>query len=284
MKVWKRLLIGINNSVLTFREYHEHQLILEDWASFKRAVISGGLIAALGMFTATVTIPKFDEWSKKLIADEPALEAPLKAERQQLLQTQQPPITTGVEAPPPQEDDTNATADQYFQNLAQDEGFRGQVYNDTGGNPTIGFGHHLNGSRQSIDNVEAALPGTSYEGLRAGTVTIDRDQARAIFDQDVVDHQAIARNLIPAFDDLPAEVEIALVNAAFRTDLQGSPTARGLMNSNQWIEAAAEYIDNDEYRASRDQGARHGVWQRMDRNAAAFRQHGENLNRLNNNR
>ena len=193
-------------------------------------------------------------------------------------QAQQPQASDPMVQPavPPQPAAAHgATNDQFFERLAVEEGFRGRVYNDTSGNPTIGYGHHLNRSPRSRAAVDDL--GLNYDGLRSGAVTIDQVQGRALFDVDLADHLDIARRHVPAFDTLPAEVQLALGDAAFRTDLQGSPNAVDLMNQNQWEAAAAEYIDNDEYRASRALGDRHGVWQRMDRNAAAWTAYGQQL-------
>jgi GH24 family phage-related lysozyme (muramidase) len=297
--------------MITFREYHDQQMILEgqivDWASraiseyldlpedeVRNAITKAGYTV---LAIAAILLPY--NLSKYLGPEEEAMVSNTSKDdiAQWFGQTNLPEIDPNnlpplpgqgpVGPPPPAIDapgaDTNATAQQYFDRLAAEEGFRGEVYDDTGDNPTIGYGHHLNGSDQSTGNVEAALPGVSYDQLLDGTAAIDEVQGRALFDQDLEDQLAIARGLVPAFDTLPAEVELALADAAFRSDLQLSPDAVALMNNNQWVEAAAEYIDSDEYRASRAQGDRHGVWQRMDRNAAAFRQHGENLIRQQNN-
>jgi len=191
--------------------------------------------------------------------------------------------------PPPAAVGNNATADQFFDRLAEEEGFRGTVYDDTGGNPTIGYGHHLDGSDEDQQDVAAALEEAdlnpvNYADILHGRATIDRRQARAIFNIDLDRHLNIARRLVPEFDNLPAEVQLALGDAAFRTDLQDSPDAVALMNDDRWIEAAAEYTDNDEYRESQAQGERHGVWQRMDRNAEAFEEYGLELRRRQYNR
>jgi hypothetical protein len=267
--------------MITFKEYY----LKEELTDEQKKLIALGLASAAALPITAHLGQKAGE------ALRPA-PAPIVQSAQPSTQLP-PPIVAGqpvVPQPAGGGADTNATAQQFFDRLAREEGFRARVYNDTAGNPTIGYGHHLDGTNEDRQAVATAVEGAgfnavNYDNLLGGTETVDENgTGRAIFNVDLDHHLAIARRLVPAFDTLPVEVELALADAAFRTDLQGSPDAVTLMNNNQWVEAAAEYIDNDEYRASRAQGARHGVWQRMDRNAAAFRQYGEALIRQQNNR
>lgn len=97
------------------------------------------------------------------------------------------------------------------------------------------------------------------------------------FDETFKEHEDTARALIKDFDILPEPVQAELVQSAYRGDLQGSPTFRKLFNAGKYQEAAKEFLDNDDYRASvakNKKGMPHGVAKRMESVANAVEQFG----------
>mgnify|MGYP003647359600 CR=1 FL=1 len=73
-------------------------------------------------------------------------------------------------------------------------------------------------------------------------------------------HEDDARKLIPSYD---------IMSAAYRGDLQQSPTFRKLFNKGDYKKAAKEFLDNKDYRKSLEAGT--GVAGRMERVANIFR-------------
>jgi len=97
------------------------------------------------------------------------------------------------------------------------------------------------------------------------------------FDDTFKDHEDTARALIKNYDNLPPAVQGELVQAAYRGDLQGSPTFVRLFNEGKYSEAAQEFLDNNDYRASvtkNKKGEAHGVQGRMERVSNAVAQLG----------
>ena len=90
------------------------------------------------------------------------------------------------------------------------------------------------------------------------------------FDETFKDHEETARRLIPDYDLLPEAIQGELVQAAYRGDLQQSPKFRKLFNAGKYKEAAKEFLDNADYRDSKESGT--GVAGRMERVAAAIEQ------------
>ena len=200
---------------------------------------------------------------------------------------QLPPVGPPPDHTGPPVADNNATNAQFFDMLRANEGLRLEAYRDTNNNWTIGIGHHLDESQEDRNAVAGALtnanlPAVNYDNLIARTEQITEDQARAIFDLDLEHHLAIARDLVPAFNNLPGYLQLALGDMAFRTDLQQSPNAQRAMNANNWNTAADQYLNSDEYRQSQRTGT--GIAPRMDRNAAAMRRYAEELEAQQNNR
>lgn len=104
------------------------------------------------------------------------------------------------------EDVTNALLQNYgnvtipsgplAERIKKHEGLRLEVYNDTMGYPTIGYGHKLK-------------PGEDY--LKAG---ITKEQAEQIFAKDFEYHLNAAKN-IPSFSEHPQSIQDALVDMTF---------------------------------------------------------------------
>lgn len=77
-----------------------------------------------------------------------------------------------------------------------------------------------------------------------------------------------AKRLLPDYDSYPEYLRKAIMSAAYRGDLQGSPKFRRLMKAGKYNEAANEFLRNDEF-LSDDTPA--GIKARMMRVADAVR-------------
>ena len=159
--------------------------------------------------------------------------------------------------------------DAFFDQLTKDEGYRGMVYDDHKGNPTIGFGHMF--AADSKKRFEDAGIGDLYKGCRAGTCKLPEPAARKLMKTDYYrsgGYHERTKKTIPNFENLPAETQNALANAEYRGSLGISPNTVGLVNQGKGKEASVEFLNSDEYRTSKKAGT--GVYKRMERNAAGL--------------
>ena len=116
-----------------------------------------------------------------------------------------------------------------------------------GGSDTIAYGHKI----QKGEDFS--------EGLTD-------DEAMALLDKDIDAKLKLSKKLLKNFDGMPLEVKLAVLNGMFRGDLSGSPQTLRLLNANRFKEAAREYLNNREYKTTRNTG----VKKRMNWNAAVF--------------
>ena len=178
----------------------------------------------------------------------------------------QPTIT---DLPPETRRERNATYEEFKQRISQEEGVRNTVYRDTKGLLTVGIGHLIKrGDKELFEDLFG--DNFDYTNLINGRAGLTDAEVNALFEHDLSNKLATVHRQITNFNSFPYYVQIAIVDGYFRGDLPGSPKALGHINAGRWDEVADEYLDNNEYRASKAMGERHGVWQRMDRNAQAY--------------
>lgn len=148
--------------------------------------------------------------------------------------------------------------------IRANEGVVNRIYNDkpvTGkrANPTIGVGHLV--TKDTMD----------YYGDRV----LSADEIETLLDTDLnTKIAAINREFGSVFENMPDGLKVAMVDGYFRGDLPKSPKTISLLKAGKYAEAADEYLNNDEYRASvamNARGERHGVAGRMAANAAKMR-------------
>lgn len=143
--------------------------------------------------------------------------------------------------------------------ISVNEGVKNQVYLDSKDLPTVGIGHLIK-------------PGElkKYENR-----VLDVAEIEELFQSDLSEKEKLARSKLgKAFDEMPDELKVAVLDGFFRGDLSGSPNTLKLLKQGKYAEAADEYLDNREYRASvalNKSGKAHGVAGRMERNAARMR-------------
>lgn len=144
--------------------------------------------------------------------------------------------------------------------VAANEGRRNVVYKDSKGLPTVGIGHLVTPAEKK-----------QFEGRVLSDAEVDD-----LFAADLAAKMgSIRRKLGAVFDELPRPAQVAVVDGFFRGDMSGSPKALKLLKDGKLTEAADEYLNNAEYRASlakNKAGQPHGVAARMERNAEALRQ------------
>jgi len=160
----------------------------------------------------------------------------------------------------------------YIDMLKAEEGFKTKMYKDTKGIPTIGVGFNLTRS-------DAPEVFRQCFGDQCGDVmTRAKDPKRGMTDAEVerltrhdleTTFLPRTRKAVGKFEELPLEARTALVSSAYRGSLLGSPKTLALINSGKGSEAAAEYLRNKEYEASKK--AKTGVAPRMEREAEKFR-------------
>lgn len=158
--------------------------------------------------------------------------------------------------PAPEPDEVVVAARDY---IKANEGVKNQPYKDTKGFWTVGIGHLMTPAEQK-----------SMAGR-----TLSDQEINDIFARDLSSKVKMAkRELGKAYDTLPKEAKVAILDGFFRGDMSGSPKALELIRAGKLPEAADEYLNNKEYRESvalNKRGKKHGVAGRMERNAAALR-------------
>lgn len=104
-------------------------------------------------------------------------------------------------------------------NLVKLEGYSTGDYSDTKGIKTRGVGQ------------TGAFADMTFKEVYQ--IHVDRTQSR-----------------VPDYTNFPGYLQQELVQAEYRGDLGGSPTFRRKLNSGEYRAAAAEFLDNDDYRES----------------------------------
>lgn len=152
----------------------------------------------------------------------------------------------------PKQSSLVAAASRY---IAAHEGRRNKPYKDSKGKWTVGIGHLI-----TDDGLKRELTDQEVDELFAKDLAAKESSARA--------------KLGEAFDKLPEQAQVAVLDGFFRGDLSGSPKTLKLLKEGKLEEAADEYLNHAEYKASvasNKAGKPHGVAARMERNAEAFR-------------
>ena len=93
---------------------------------------------------------------------------------------------------------------------------------------------------------------------------ITLEQAQKNLAEDVEIRLEEIQDLIPNFSKFSSELQLALFSEYFRGSVRQSPKTVKLINQGNFAQAAAEFLDNDEYRNAVDRG-RKGIRKRMKR-------------------
>jgi len=142
-------------------------------------------------------------------------------------------------------------------------------YTDIKGGPAaIAFGHNLLPEETKSGKISI---GDSRFDIKGG---LTNDQAMALLRQDAGKKMGLAKNDFAKFDDFPFEVQEAIIDGYYRSDLSGSPNAIKMMNAGDWKGGAAEYLNHNEYTAK---DSLPGIVSRMARNADAFNTYGDKM-------
>ena len=135
--------------------------------------------------------------------------------------------------------------DKFIKRIMQDEGEpfleATKVFDDEK-NFTIGYGRN-NASIKKGDKITV-------------------EQAQKNLAEDVKIRLEEIQDLIPNFSNLSDQLQLALFSEYYRGSVRQSPKTVKLINEGKFSEAAAEFLDNDEYRNAVDRGRR-GIRKRM---------------------
>lgn len=124
------------------------------------------------------------------------------------------------------------------------EGRRVNAYVDSRGIPTIGVGFNL--TRPDAKDKIAAL-GLSYEAVCRGTVSLTDAQIDALLDLDIAAARAGARRCVHAFDTLPPQAQMVIVDMIFNLGVGGFSTFRKMIAAverRDWTTAAEQMRDS----------------------------------------
>ncbi len=126
------------------------------------------------------------------------------------------------------------------------EGRRYTVYKDTVGVPTVGVGFNLQrgDAVRQLSNV-----GANHQNVLRGARLSD-EQIDTLLRHDVDVAETVARRLLPNFDELPADIQLVMVDMAFNL---GQPRLTQFNNmlaavrNNDFNRAADEMVDSRWY-------------------------------------
>ena len=154
-----------------------------------------------------------------------------------------------------------ATLHDHSNHLAEYEGFRGGVYNDHKGNATVGYGHMFKSDSQST--WKSAGIGDLHDDVQAGKAKLSEADARRLLHHELkTTYIPRAKKLVPRYDDLDKDSQVAVVGSTFRGGFSGSPKTIKHLNDGNFEKTADEFLKNKEYIESKKAGT--GVYKRMD--------------------
>lgn len=177
------------------------------------------------------------------------------------LQVMEPPVadTAAPETslrPEAREEKADPFLNILTKRLIAEEQYESKAYLATKGEKflTIGYGHH----------------GSDVKPNQ----TISKKDAKSLLLQDINVRLPAIRSAIPSFDSLSTDLKVEIAQSWFRGGMSGSPATIKLINQGKFEEAAAEFLNNDEYKTARQRG-RSGIIPRMDAVADALEDEGK---------
>ena len=176
------------------------------------------------------------------------------------LQVMQPPVDTAAPETSLRPEAREEKADPFLniltKRLIAEEQYESKAYLATKGEKflTIGYGHY----------------GSDVKPNQ----TISKKDAKALLLQDINVRLPAIRSAIPSFDSLSTDLKVEIAQSWFRGGMSGSPATIKLINQGKFEEAAAEFLNNDEYKTARQRG-RSGIIPRMDAVADALGDEGK---------
>jgi len=176
------------------------------------------------------------------------------------LQVMQSPVDTAAPETSLRPEAREEKADPFLniltKRLIAEEQYESKAYLATKGEKflTIGYGHY----------------GSDVKPNQ----TISKKDAKALLLQDINVRLPAIRSAIPSFDSLSTDLKVEIAQSWFRGGMSGSPATIKLINQGKFEEAAAEFLNNDEYKTARQRG-RSGIIPRMDAVADALEDEGK---------
>lgn len=238
-----------------------------------KGLVTGAALAAapVGVGIATHTpepqvapAPKPNTGQVGQIEDKPSAPRP----EQIITSKKDTPVSTTAKQVVQKTKPAQATLDDHSDHLHEHEGFRGGVYNDHKGNPTVGYGHMFKSDSKAT--WDAAGIGHLHDDVKAGKAKLSEADARKLLHHELENtYIPRARKLVKRYDDLDRDTQVAVVGSIFRGGLSGSPKTLRHLNAGEFGKAADEFLDNAEYRQSKKAGT--GVHRRMEGYSTAMR-------------
>ena len=94
-------------------------------------------------------------------------------------------------------------------------------------------------------------------------------------DQEIEEKLKVVNKHIPVFNSLPKELRIPMLSSFYRGGLSGSPKTIKKINEGDFKGAAKEFLNNAEYRKSKEEGT--GVHLRMEELANVLSEYGKEI-------
>lgn len=158
------------------------------------------------------------------------------------------------------------------------EGFSPKAYTLKGEKfPTVGFGTHLSDDKRGL--FQRLFNGSlNFDKVRAGTATVDKPAALKLLEDGLTTRSNRLAQALPSFGQYPQAVQSALLSGSYRGDFgpSASPSTFNLVKQDNWLEAAKQYLNNDEYRNAVALG-KPGIRPRMEWGARVMDWMGRNV-------
>ena len=136
--------------------------------------------------------------------------------------------------------------------ITESEGFRDTPYRDPYGYWTVGYGTKIgDGSDEALAQSPYANRRSISQAHGASNENEARNIARNMARGTAQEKLGILRNpenLGDSFDGLPRDLQILIVDSAYRGGITGSPNTMRHIREGNLRTASAEFLNNDEYR------------------------------------
>jgi len=142
-----------------------------------------------------------------------------------------------------------------------------------------GFKGPISETARTIIEEEGFVPGVyaDSKGIETEGVGQTKDMiGKNFFTEVLPEYERTASRNTKNFSSLPEKVQAAIVSMAYRGDW--GPNTKANLKAGKWREAAAQYLDHDEFRKGRRKGATDAqvaIADRMERNARTLFEHAD---------
>lgn len=208
-----------------------YQKIIQKFPQIQTEAFDFGKTARTALITAALGLPGISAFHNYMNQKQPIRNVDKKVAEKQQLKKQINQVVS---------------LEDHMNFILPHEGSRNKAYNDSRGIRTIGVGMNLEipNSRRRIEEL-----GLNFRDVYSGKASLNDEQIRELFSQDVQHAMEVARRYIPKLDEMPRNVQLIVVNMTFNLgSLRKFPALREAINNRDWQTAANEMVNSRWYR------------------------------------